>query len=555
MFAVKGWSVSADKLKAERPKSKPATHESGSEPTKNSKKRKRAGQAQAVDNSNVADLWESVIDGKEEGEASGVKASGVKAEGQPKSKKAKKDKKRPKLSEDQDPEEHDGGEPKVGKKEKKKAGYGAESKKPEGKVSLKDKKKAKKAKDVQKLQHGNSGGDGDDDDDTTPKDISITTKPSSTKGPLPATTTPAQPKLTPLQAAMREKLISARFRHLNETLYTRPSADALTLFNDSPEMFTEYHEGFRRQVEVWPENPVAGYIADIRARARARYQSKHNRNNKPQDGQPQLEPLPRNRDTNLCTIADLGCGDAALASTLAKEKSKLKLELLSFDLSSQHPLVTKADIANLPLANGTVDVAVFCLALMGTNWVDFIDEAYRVLRWKGELWVAEIKSRFAGAPGGKGGKVVDHSVGHRRNKAAATTVAAGGLSKKEKERAAAAAGDETTLAVEVDGHDDTRAQTDVSAFVSVLNKRGFMLAGQDQGRGDDAVDLSNRMFVKMRFVKCAPATKGKNVREEKEERSRFGGKLQTMPKKTKFIEDEVEEDEAAVLKPCVYKLR
>lgn len=549
MFAVKGWSVSADKLKAEKPKNKPATAENG-EPSKKSKKRKRPGQAQAVDNSNVADLWESVIDGKEDGEAAGAKV-----DGQPNGKRAKKDKKRPKLSEDQEPGEGDGGEPTEGKKKKKKSGHGADSSKPDGKVSLKDKKKAKKAKDAQKSQ------DGDGDDETPAKDTPTTAtqaSKTSTKGPLP-TIAPAQPKLTPLQAAMREKLISARFRHLNETLYTRPSAEALTLFNDSPEMFTEYHEGFRRQVEVWPENPVTGYIADIRARARARYPSKHNRNNKPQaeqqQPQQQLEPLPRNRDTNLCTIADLGCGDAALASSLAKEKAKLKIELLSFDLSSQHPLVTKADIANLPLANGTVDVAVFCLALMGTNWVDFIEEAYRVLRWKGELWVAEIKSRF-GAPGGGGGgkkgKVVDHSVGHRRNKGAAAAPPAG--SKKEK-AAAAAAGDETTLLVEVDGLDDTRQQTDVSAFVSVLNKRGFMLAGQDQGRGEEAVDLSNRMFVKMRFIKCAPATKGKNVREEKEEKSRFGGKLQTMAKKPKFIEDDVEVDEAAVLKPCVYKLR
>lgn len=548
MFAVKGWSVSADKLKAEKPKNTPAV--ANGEPTKKSKKRKRQGQT-AVDSSNVADLWESVIDGKEDGEESkDAKVEG----GQPKEKKAKKDKKRPKSSEDQDPDD-EGGEPteKEKKKKKRKTSHEeASTSKPEGKVSLKDKKKAKKAKDAQKLK------DGDDDDDDTPASTKATTaKPSSLKtAPLPTTAAaPAQPKLTPLQAAMREKLISARFRHLNETLYTRPSADALTLFNDAPEMFTEYHEGFRRQVEVWPENPVAGYLADVRARARVRYQSKHQRGKaaaEQHSEEQQLEPLPRSRDTNICTIADLGCGDARLAAELAKEKGKLKVEILSFDLSSQHPLVTKADIANLPLANSTVDVAVFCLALMGTNWIDFIEEAYRVLRWKGELWVAEIKSRFGGAAGGgKKGKVVEHSVGNRRNKAAAGPAAkkAGGAGKDK------GAVDETTLLVEVDGVDDTRQQTDVAAFVSVLNKRGFMLAGQDQGRGDDAVDLSNRMFVKMRFIKCAPATKGKNVREEKEEKSRFGGKLQTMAKKPKFIENDVEVDETGVLKPCVYKLR
>lgn len=529
MFAVKGWSVSADKLKAEVPKAAAANGDA----TKKSKKRKR--QAQSVDTSNVADLWESVIDGQEG-------APEAKAEGQPKAKKAKKDNKRQKRNDDQDATK-DGAE-----STKEKTDHEVTSSHNEKKVSLKDKKKAKKAKDKQKAQEENN--------DTPAKDASIASNPSKGNAIVPSAQ-PAQPKLTPLQASMREKLISARFRHLNETLYTRPSADALSLFNDSPEMFTEYHEGFRRQVEVWPENPVEGYISDIRARARARYPSKHRKPAAQQQQQQQqaesadkaLEPLPRNRDSNLCTIADLGCGDARLAAELAKEKSKLKVEILSFDLSSPQPYVTKADIANLPLANGTVDVAIFCLALMGTNWVDFIEEAYRILRWKGELWVAEIKSRF-GAPGGAGGKkVVEHSVGNRRNK-----TAAGPAGKKAGAKDKGAA-DETTLLVEVDGVDDTRQQTDVSAFVKVLNARGFMLAGQDQGRGDEAVDLSNRMFVKMRFIKCAPATKGKCVRKEEAEKSRFGGKLQTMAKKPKFIENEVEVDETSVLKPCVYKLR
>ena len=55
---------------------------------------------------------------------------------------------------------------------------------------------------------------------------------------------PLKAKLTPMQAAMRQKLISARFRHLNETLYTAPSADALQLFDANPEMFEDYHAGF-----------------------------------------------------------------------------------------------------------------------------------------------------------------------------------------------------------------------------------------------------------------------------------------------------------------------
>ncbi|KAK1826020.1 methyltransferase-domain-containing protein [Podospora conica] len=73
------------------------------------------------------------------------------------------------------------------------------------------------------------------------------------------------------------------------------------------------------------------------------------------------------------------------------------------------PLITRPDIANLPLADGSVGVAVFCLALVGTNWLCCIEEAYRVLRWKGELWIAEIKSRFA-SPAAADAKLTSGSV-------------------------------------------------------------------------------------------------------------------------------------------------
>ena len=51
--------------------------------------------------------------------------------------------------------------------------------------------------------------------------------------------------LTPLQQAMRQKLISSRFRHLNEQLYTTPSEKAVELFNANPELFDEYQRQFK----------------------------------------------------------------------------------------------------------------------------------------------------------------------------------------------------------------------------------------------------------------------------------------------------------------------
>ncbi|KAI1775233.1 methyltransferase-domain-containing protein [Hypoxylon cercidicola] len=526
MFAVPGWAVSADNLKPETGKAIPKATQD--EPD-NSKKRKRPSGPTNVTASNVADLWERVIEGR-----SGKKAkSGDEArhdgkpEGRPKKMTLKEKKKLKKLRE-KEASEHNGTE----KSEPTNSDIKAATSESHDTTSSKEAKKDKKKKSREQK-----------DSDDSKKAEAKTAPEKHTQVSAP----PAGPKLTPLQAQMREKLVSARFRHLNETLYTKPSADAFQLFADSPEMFQEYHEGFRRQVDVWPENPVDGYIRDIqeRGRQRAPPKSKHGHHHAAPDSGA-VVPLPRTGGT--CTVADLGCGDAKLAAALQAEKKKLKLEVLSFDLQSGGPLVTKADIADLPLEDGSVNVVVFCLALMGTNWLDFVEEAYRVLHWKGELWVAEIKSRF-GQVGGKtakkggGNAPVSHSVGNRRK-----TGPAGGKKAKGKDAEAGGENDEAELAVEVDGQDDKREETDVSAFVEALRKRGFVLQGE--------ADLKNKMFVKMHFLKAAAPSVGKGaIVPAKESSSRVTG-----PRKNgiKFIDAEEGQstlDEASILKPCVYKLR
>lgn len=65
---------------------------------------------------------------------------------------------------------------------------------------------------------------------------------------------------------MEERLLSARFRYINQQLYTSTSREAAQLFQSDPEAFQIYHRGFTQQVGRWPENPVQRIIRYLRRR-------------------------------------------------------------------------------------------------------------------------------------------------------------------------------------------------------------------------------------------------------------------------------------------------
>lgn len=510
MFAVKGWSVDAASLKPQTELFKSGESQDG-EQKKSSKKRKREQLKEA-----------KAIDGDDRSK-----------------KERKKERKKQKLEEasgaqngyERSTETGHSEKPKIERWEdivlgtrKEKLGRSKKSKKKEKKFkeSLPKDVESSEASEVE--VHGDAVRGGVD----------------AVPGPSPV----QEPsKLTEMQSKMRQKLISARFRQLNEALYTKPSTKASELFDESPEMFQDYHAGFRQQVSKWPENPVDKFIVAIRSRGKTKpphqfkpYRRKANSKliHPPKDTG---VALPRSNGTSV--IADLGCGDARLAHTLtvSGDTEVLNLKLHSFDLHSTSKPVTKADISNLPLKDHSVDVAILCLALMGTNWITFVEEAHRILHWKGELWVAEIKSRFGRVS--KTGKPVDHSVGKRKVMPTKASEAKAKEQAEDEER--------DVLQVEVDGVPVNQEQTDVSAFVQVLRRRGFIL----KPPSEKSVDLNNKMFVKMEFVKALTPIKGKGKPK---------GEVGSKPEqKLKFFaegeEDIDTDDETKVLKPCLYKAR
>ena len=65
--------------------------------------------------------------------------------------------------------------------------------------------------------------------------------------------------------------------------------------------------------------------------------------------------------------------------------------------SQAFPLSTSVQVPlGTPLENQSLDVAVFCLSLMGTNWQEYLQETHRTLKPFGHLFIAEPQKRWAG---------------------------------------------------------------------------------------------------------------------------------------------------------------
>ncbi|EPQ27564.1 uncharacterized protein PFL1_06885 [Pseudozyma flocculosa PF-1] len=222
----------------------------------------------------------------------------------------------------------------------------------------------------------------------------------------------ASSTLTPLQSQMLNRLTGSRFRTINEQLYTTDSASALSSFTADPSIFDDYHKGFRSQVKSWPKNPLDILCSSLLAA------KKPKAGTKPAKSQHTGQVKARYGACPL--VIDLGAGEGMLARKLVKDGH---FKVLSFDLvNTADGWVRKADTATigaLPLpgfydasdplslrgaappgsAQGQADIAIFCLSLMGTNWLSMILEASRCLRVGAELLVAEVSSRFVSVEG------------------------------------------------------------------------------------------------------------------------------------------------------------
>jgi hypothetical protein len=89
------------------------------------------------------------------------------------------------------------------------------------------------------------------------------------------------------------------------------------------------------------------------------------------------------------TVGDFGCGEALIAAAVGDRH-----QVYSYDHVAVNGSVFACDIAAVPLEDESLDVAIFCLSLMGANFTDYIREAHRCLHIDGDLHIWEPASYF-----------------------------------------------------------------------------------------------------------------------------------------------------------------
>ena len=119
--------------------------------------------------------------------------------------------------------------------------------------------------------------------------------------------------MTSHQKSLLSHLSGARFRQINETLYTTSSSSAMEYIQGEPLKMQEYHEGFREQVKSWPKVPVR-QIAEMLQKGQAEGGKKGKRGS--------------GRHAPGALVVDLGAGEAILAKLLSKDS----IRVLSYDI-------------------------------------------------------------------------------------------------------------------------------------------------------------------------------------------------------------------------------
>ena len=148
------------------------------------------------------------------------------------------------------------------------------------------------------------------------------------------------------------------FAKMNNRWYASASASTHARLTQNTEEWAHYHTMYRQVRESWPVVPYKEEIRWLTER----------------------EGL---------VVGDFGCGEALIAAAASELH-----QIHSFDHVAIDHRVTACDIAHVPLEGSALDVAIFCLSLMGANFTDYVREGHRCLRLDGWLHIWEPASYF-----------------------------------------------------------------------------------------------------------------------------------------------------------------
>ncbi|PWN23253.1 hypothetical protein BCV69DRAFT_280862 [Microstroma glucosiphilum] len=258
-------------------------------------------------------------------------------------------------------------------------------------------------------------------------------------GTLPSSSAQPASTLSVHQKALHSKIQGSHFRQLNESLYTSESSDSFRLAQEDPSRMQAYHEGFREQAKKWPQKPfekigdvIVGDMIASWEQMLSNGSGKGAATGKGVKGSKQADAsrlIPVG-----AVVADLGAGEGPLTKYLSAHPKltaskgglapSLQPRVLAYDLLDTADGIVRgvdcAQVGGVPLPGrqgggirerisrleqrgsqtalskdrGAVDVVVFCLSLMGTDWVGMILEARRILKNGGQILIAEVSSRF-----------------------------------------------------------------------------------------------------------------------------------------------------------------
>lgn len=148
------------------------------------------------------------------------------------------------------------------------------------------------------------------------------------------------------------------FSRMNARWNTSRSDTLSSRLREDPAEWEHYHSMYRQAREDWPVVPYKDFIAWCEKREGYK-------------------------------IADFGCGEALVARAIHSKHT-----VYSFDHIAIDDTVIEGDMKNTGLEAESVDVALFSLSLMGSNFTDYIREAHRILKIDGQLHIYEAESRF-----------------------------------------------------------------------------------------------------------------------------------------------------------------